>query len=240
MNIAPRETLQFNATTYRGEEKLTGTYQWYLSSTLGGSIDEKGLYKAGPAAGTGVVTVIDIAHGNSLATAEVKVSPLWPMAYDKMWGARKRENLSHLRSFRDRVLAESKAGRKYTSMLYSNSMEILTLLTLNPSLTKETKEVIDELLPGIQSLLEDEKTLKKKKAVIDKLLPGKQSLRKSKKISLSKEQIANIESLAKHFDKKASSPKLKRAIRRVRRDLRKGILFKQFDITGNKVIKNEK
>ena len=222
---------------------IAGNYKWSVdldSAKKGSSIDDDGLYKASFRADDVTVTVNDVANGNITAKALVTVSLAWPMAYDKIWGAKKRENLSLLRSFRDEVLAESEVGREYTFMLYNNSLEILILLILDPSLTKETKEVIDELLPGIESLLEGKKTRKKKKAVIDKLLSGKQSLRKSKKISLSKEQIANIESLAKHFDKKALSPKLKRAIRRVRRDLRKGILFKQFDITGNKVIKNEK
>ena len=113
--------------TYCDGEELRGTYKWYLNSTVGSSIDENGLYKAGPVAGTDVVTVIDIAHGNSLAMAEVNISPLWPMAYDKMWGAKKRENLSLLRSLRDGVLAESEVGREYIFMLYNNSLETYCL-----------------------------------------------------------------------------------------------------------------
>jgi len=200
---------------------VAGDYKWGVDSSAkrgGGSIDENGSYKAGPVAGTDVVTVIDIAHGNSLATAEVTVSPLWPMAYDKMWRAKKRENLSLLRSFRDGVLAESEVGREYIFMLYNNSLEILILLIQDPSLTKETKEVIDELLPGIQSLLE------------------------GKKISLSEEKTDHLESLFKHFDKKTFNPQLKRAIKKVRRDLSEGILFKQLGINGKKRkrMKNEK
>ena len=51
--------------------------------------------------------------------------------------------------------------------------------------------------------------------------------------------MAHIESLFKHYDKKALSPQLKRAIKKVRRDLNKGILFKQFGFTGSERIKNE-
>jgi len=224
---------------------VAGDYKWRVDSSAkrgGGSIDENGLYKAGRKAGADMVTAIDIAHGDSLATGEVVIVSPWPMAYEKMWGEKKGENLSLLRSFRDGVLADSELGREYISMLYNNSLEILILLIRDPSLTKETKEVIDELLPGIKFLLEGRKISKKKKAVIDKLLPGKQSLRKSKKISFSEKKIAHIESLLKHFNKKAFSPQLKRAIKKVRRDLSKGILFKQLGVTVKKSerIKNER
>jgi len=204
--LSPREILQFNAITTRDGEVVAGDYKWGVDSSAergGGSIDENGLYKAGRTAGTDIVTV---------------VSPLWPMAYDKMWGAKKRENLSLLRSFRDGVLAESEVGREYIFMLYNNSLEILIFLIRDPSLTKETKEVIDELLPGIQSLLE------------------------GKKMSLSEEKTDHLELLFKHFDKKAFSPQLKRAIKKVRRDLSEGILFEQLGVTGKKRkrMKNEK
>ena len=234
LDVVPWKTLEFSARTYCNGEELIGTYRWYLSSTVGSSIDENGVYKAGPAAGTDVVTVIDIAHGNSLARTEVNIALLWPMAYDKMWGERKGENLSLLRAFRDEVLSESEIGREYIFMLYNNSLEILILLITNPSLTEETKEVIDELLPGIQSLLEGRKTSKKKKAVIDTLLLGKQSLRKSKKISPSEAKIAHMESLLNHLEKKAVSRRLKKALKKARGDLRKEGIFTSFGITGYK------
>jgi len=134
------------------------------------------------------------------------------MAYDKMWGEKKGKNLSLLRAFRDEVLSESEMGREHIFMLYNNSLEILTLLILNPSLTKGTKEVIDELLPGIQSLLE------------------------GKKMSLSRETRAHMEALLNRLEKRAVSRRLKKAIKKVRGDLRKGEIFKQLGITSHKAL----
>ena len=182
---------------------------WYIHSTSRGSIDEKGLYKAGAKAGTDIITVMDTANENSLATVEVIVSPRWPMVYDKMWSAKKGEHLFLLRSFRDEVLAENEVGRDYIFMFYNNSLEILNLLLQNPLLTDETKEIIDGLLPGIKTLLKGETT------------------------SLSEEQVARIELLFNHFEPKAS-PQLKKVIEKVIKDLREGILFKQFGITVHK------
>lgn len=205
-NVSPWEKMQCNASTFCDGKAVKGNYLWYVNTTVGSKIDEKGLYKAGAFAGTDTVTVIDTFHGNIMANDMIDISPLWPMAYDEMWGAKKGENLTLLRKFRDRVLTNSELGRDYIFMLYSNSLEILILLLQNPSLTEETKEVIDELLPGIQSLLE------------------------GKKITLSEEKIEHIETLLKHFEKKALNLQLKNTIKRVRMDLMKGIIFNQFGV----------
>ena len=214
VGLSTRDTVQFNAITTRNGEVVAGDYKWSVDSSAkrGGSIGENGLYKAGTKVGTDMVTVIDIAHGSSSATAEVNVSLLWPMAYDKMWGEKKGENLSLLRAFRDEVLSESEMGREYIFMLYNNSLEILILLIMDPSLTKETKEVIDELLPGIQSLLE------------------------GKKMILSRETKAHMEVLLNRLEKRAVSRRLKKALKKVRKDLRKGKIFKQFDSIDRKTL----
>jgi hypothetical protein len=82
-------------------------------------------------------------------------------------GARKDENLPLLRAFRDNVLANNDAGINYISMLYSNSLEILTILIHDPSLTAEAKEVADEMLPGIRSLLNGGEMVMTKKQLAD-------------------------------------------------------------------------
>jgi len=178
---------------------------WFIDSTVGSKIAENGLYRAGVAAGTDTVTVIDKLNENNTATVTITISPLWPIAYDKMWGAKKGKNLSLLRKFRDEVLVDSKTGRDYTFMLYNNSLEILILLFQNPSLTRETKDVIDELLPDIESLLNGEK------------------------VSLSDKQVTSIEMLCDHFKQKKASPQLQKAIKKVRTGIRKGELFRHFE-----------
>lgn len=184
---------------------VIGTYLWYLDSTIGSSINESGLYQAGAVIGTDTVTVIDKANGDITATAVIIVSPLWPMAYDEMWGAKKGENLFLLRTFRDGVLADNEVGRDYIFMLYTNSLEILILFIQNPPLIQEIKEMIDELLPEIQSILN------------------------GGKMTLSKRQLADIESFLTKFETKAS-PELKTAIRKVKKDLNRGEVLKQLGI----------
>jgi len=75
------------------------------------------LYKASTVSGTDTITVIDTANGDTEATAKRVVSPLWPMAYDRMCGTEKGENLSLLRAFRNEVWADSKVGREYRKPL---------------------------------------------------------------------------------------------------------------------------
>ena len=141
----------------------------------------------------------------TISSTTSTTSSSWKKFYNELWGAKKGENLSLLRSFRDEVLANSELGRNYTSMLYNNSREILTLLIQNPSLTEETKNITDELLPGIQSLLDGGEMI------------------------LYKRQLASIESLFTQFEIMAN-PELKTAIKKMRGDLSEGKLFEQLKI----------
>ena len=131
---------------------------------------------------------------------------LWPMAYDKMWGAAKDENLLLLRVFRDEILVNTELGRESVFMLYDNSLEIATLLLQEPSLTMQTKEIIDELVIGIESLLYGDE------------------------IEINQDTIDNIMSLLDNFESNAS-PKLKTAIKKLKKDINGGEVFEQFVIT---------
>ena len=210
--VSPWENMQLSARTFCDGKAVTGNYVWYVDTSAGSKIDENGLYRAGAITGTDTVTVIDtLLNENNVATGTITISPLWPMAYDKMWGAKKGKNLSLLRKFRDDVLADSEMGQDYIFMLYNNSLEILILLLQNPPLMKETSRVIDGLFPGIHSLLD------------------------GGGMKLSRKQLADVESLLAKFETKAS-PWLKTAIKKVRKDLREGELFSQFRKTGIKRI----
>ena len=93
--------MQFGANTFCDGKQVTGTYIWYVNSTVGSSIDEEsGLYKAGREVGTDTVKVVDTANENTEATAEVQISLRWPMAYAELWDdGHKEEKLFLLRSF---------------------------------------------------------------------------------------------------------------------------------------------
>ena len=217
VNVLPWEKIQLSARTFCDGKTVAGNYVWYVNTTVGSIIDENGLYRAGAVAGTDTVTAIDtLLSENNTATDMITISPLWPIAYDKMWGAKKGKNLSLLRKFRDEVLVDSEVGRDYIFLLYSNSIEIAILLIQYPSLIQNTKEVVDELLPGVESLLDG-----------------------GGEMTLSKKSLADVESLLTKFETKAS-PWLKTAIKKVRKDLREGELFSQFRKTGIKRIELER
>jgi len=75
-NVSSGETLQFSATTFCDGNTVTGSYDWAVSGSCGGSIDNTGLYTA-PSSGTGSCTdtiiVTDTANGNIIDSAIVKI-----------------------------------------------------------------------------------------------------------------------------------------------------------------------
>ena len=134
---------------------------------------------------------------------------LWQKAYNEIWDEGKDENLSLLRIFRDEFLVNTEVGKEYVSMLYDNSSEVAGLLLQNPSLSAQTNKIIVELLPGIESLLTNNK------------------------IAINQDTIGKVESLLDQFEAKAS-PTLKTAIRKARKDINKGEVFKKLGISVNK------
>ena len=149
--------------------------------------------------------VPDTTTTSTFPSSTTTISSFWPLVYKKWWGVNKKRNLSLLRSFRDTIMARKDFGREYTFLLYNNSTEIVTLLNHYPSLTQKTEEVIDEILPGIHSLLN------------------------GRKMTLAKSQLDTIKSFLAGFETKAS-PQLKMEIKKVRKDIQEGKVFEQFKI----------
>ena len=150
----------------------------------------------------------------STSTTTTSIPSLWPLAYEELWGVNKEKNLSHLRSFRDNRIAKNELGKEYLGLLYGNSAEIATLIIKEPALGSELKKVIDELLPHVNAL------------------------QKGQKVRISKQKVTHIDSVLKRFQSKAS-PQLKQAIKKVRRDIRKGTLFKQFGMVSGSPSKEQ-
>lgn len=199
--VFPLETLQFAAVTHCDEQLVTGTYLWYIDSPIGSIIDGDGVYRAGALFGTDTVTVRDVANGDINATATVACSLLWPMAYDEMWGEKQYENLLLLRALRDGVLQNTPMGKEYISLLYDNSLEVALLLIQHPLLADHTREVIDMLLPYIESLLNHNE------------------------IEVNQDTIDTLESLLNDFEAHAS-PNLKAAIVKAKKDIHSGEIYK--------------
>jgi len=141
---------------------------------------------------------------NSTTTMSISDAVSWQRAYEALWGEKKGETLSLLRTFRDNVLTHTEIGRNYISLLYNHSAEILRLLH-NPLLSIATGKVIDELLPAIHAVLE------------------------GRSATLSRFTVENILSLLNQYERGAS-PDLKTAIREIKSEVRGGELFRQVKI----------
>jgi len=140
------------------------------------------------------------------SSTTTSISQLWPLLYDKMWGSKKDLNLLFLRTFRDEILVNTEVGREYISMLYNNSLEILTLLLQDPSLTVQTKEVVNEFLISVKSLFYNDT------------------------MEIRRDTIIKFKSLLDHAETKAS-PELKTAIKKLKRDIGEEKRFTQLGIT---------
>ena len=127
---------------------------------------------------------------------------MWPLLYNEIWGEKKDQNLFLLRAFRDAVLLNTEIGRDYIFMLYNNSLEIVILLFQNPQITGQAGEIINEILPAVQSLLYQDKMI------------------------INKVAIDEFESLLNQLEPKAS-PGLKTIIKKVKEDVREEKIFNQ-------------
>jgi hypothetical protein len=149
------------------------------------------------------------AAGNTYAGVDAVTQAtvtFWPQSYAKLWGEQKDANLLLLRTFRSEGLNNTEAGREITHLLYDNSMELSLLLVLNPKISQQAKEVADELLPGIDTLL----------------CTGAATIRQ--------QAIDDMVSLLDAFAAKAS-PKLKAALGQAKEILCAGALMEDLNIT---------
>lgn len=78
----------------------------------------------------------------------------WPSAYNKLFGD-DIEDLNTLRSFRDKVLRTNPLGKIYVDRLYERSYEVALILLSDRDLMEQVREVLDLLLPEIESALQD-------------------------------------------------------------------------------------
>ncbi|MBW1823885.1 MAG: S8 family serine peptidase, partial [Deltaproteobacteria bacterium] len=126
--------------------------------------------------------------------------------YESILGEESQERLVHLRRFRDEKLLSNDTGKEYVDLLYNHSEEVDFLLEDNPDLSAYTAEVMDKLEPDATALLNGEE------------------------ITISKELVGDIVALLDEFETEAS-PALKVTIRRVKRMVKRGTIFKLLGIT---------
>jgi hypothetical protein len=155
---------------------------------------------------TGTTSIISTSSSSSMISSSssssttTSVSSLWPIAYDKMWGAGKKEKLLLLRTFRDEILLHTEIGRKYIFLLYDNSLEIAVLLLQEPLLAAQTIDFTDDILRSIELLLYNDE------------------------LEIDQDTMDDFVSLLDNFESKAS-PKLKTAIRKMKSDIDRSEVF---------------
>jgi len=136
-----------------------------------------------------------------------KIACPWTSAlYESMLGEGSHGKLSRLRDFRDGVLLFNQTGKKYVSLLYHHSEEIASLLSEDQSLSSHTEVVLGDLMPAVSALLDGGET------------------------TISVNAVSDIEVLLDKFEVRAS-PELKVTIKKVKRDIRKGTIFRNLGIT---------
>ena len=138
---------------------------------------------AAPNEGHGTITID--CPANTVASQSEQFSPF---------------DLPTLYRFRDEVLAQSVAGRRYISQYYKHAKEGTRLLLRHPELLLQTGQVLMRILPAIESVVDD--------------TPA----------SLSVADVEDIDTLLKTIDFK-SSHRLRRMVRQLRSDLRSGSLL---------------
>ncbi|MCX5885481.1 MAG: hypothetical protein NT096_06195 [Proteobacteria bacterium] len=129
----------------------------------------------------------------------------WPEVYDSVLGESKENDIKVLRSFRDKVLVKKPDGERYVRQLYRDSFEVALILLLNPELRVLTAEVLEPLLPRIQSVIKGEEMI------------------------LYETEIEKIKALLDDFAEEAT-PQLRGLIWQVKRDLDRERFLKQFGI----------
>lgn len=116
--------------------------------------------------------------------------------------------LKKLRGVRDNILSKTDKGREYVVLFYANSPEIISLLKTDNTIRTQAMNMLYNIIPDVIASLE------------------------SGKISFKQVSDGEIENFCKMVDSKAS-PRLKRAIEKLRRDIKEGIIFEQLGKNGN-------
>jgi len=81
-------------------------------------------------------------------TTSIKPCPFTAIAGNEL------DKLNLLRGFRDRVFMNTEAGREYIILFYKHSSELTLIMLINPSIAAQFKDVLNTLLPKVESALE--------------------------------------------------------------------------------------
>jgi hypothetical protein len=114
--------------------------------------------------------------------------------------------LAESRAFRDKILARTSRGQRYTQLYYKFSSEAVSTLMLNPMLILRSRDVLERYRPVLESMI------------------------KGERVSLSKGDIEEIDGFLNSFAAKGS-PELRDTLRALSEDLRDPQVHAEFNIT---------
>ena len=109
--------------------------------------------------------------------------------------------LDSLRQFRDEVLSTSEKGRKLTEAYYKYGDVLIEVFEENPGIEDFATEILEKMIERLQTALGSEEEL------------------------LTDEIAADIEILIDELDAVVASPGLKKTLKQIKRDMKKGTLF---------------
>jgi len=135
----------------------------------------------------------------SSTTTTSKICPLFAASDGDM------NKVTVLRQFRDKVLGNTKAGRQFTRLYYKHALEMTEILLRNPELAAQSKELLHEVLPQVQSAVS------------------------GKKMMISPSLTKQIDTLLVQISSTAS-PNLQRDITKFRKEFKQGTVYKKVGI----------
>jgi hypothetical protein len=130
-------------------------FEWLIDSSIRSRCDD-GRYTAGinfdkhnPA--TDVMTVVDHANGDITAVATITVYSSCPAI--EFYGRNSGE-VAVLRKFRNGVLSSTSEGRQLIKIYYKWSPVFVRAIEADEDFKEEVKEMVDDLLPMIEELVD--------------------------------------------------------------------------------------
>ena len=116
-------------------------------------------------------------------------------------------SLNLLRSFRNKVLAKNKMGRKYTNLYYKHATELTTLVISHEEIREDIRELVLDSIPAITTILKD------------------------KEVTLDSEKMEEIEYLIDRLESYAS-PELKKTLNMIKKDIRKKEVLQKLGVAS--------
>jgi hypothetical protein len=110
------------------------------------------------------------------------------------------------RAFRDKVLAQTPRGRRYTEMYYRFSGEAIQAVLFEPKFLWLTRDLLERYQPLLKSMVD------------------------GKEATIYEQDLAELDSFLRSFAAKAS-PELAKAIQEFRQDLRNPSVHREFGVT---------